>query len=159
VTCLAFSGDGKILASGSKDRSVYLWDVATGRELRHIAGGEHAVQLLALSPDGSTVAVHALDISPQAAWAPRKCAAHLYEVSTGKEQVTLPGRDFTALTFSPDQRLLALGDDEGGVALWDVVRSAEVARLTGHRGSVTTLDFSADGKLLASGGGDTTILI
>jgi hypothetical protein len=106
---------------------------------------------------------------------------YLWEVVSGRKRATLKTKDIiTSLAFSPDGRVLAaasntsyfylgLTDDgtspeEGKprpprVHLWDVAAEKELTPLEGHRGSITSLSFSPDGKLLATGSNDTTVLL
>ncbi|KAH8748051.1 WD40-repeat-containing domain protein [Hyaloscypha sp. PMI_1271] len=126
VRCIAFSLDGKRLASGSGDCTVRLWDVATGSTLQELEGHTALVEGVAFSPDVSG--------SRQ----PRKMERVVYHVS-----------------FSPDGKQLASGQWNGMVRLWDVKGSALQTLETAHEGYVSDVAFSPDGKwlALASGGG------
>jgi WD40 repeat protein len=72
VTALAFSPDGKMLASGSVDKSVRLWDLATGREVRRLQGA-NSIEALSFSPDGKTLTAKESDKTTR-----------VWEVATGK---------------------------------------------------------------------------
>ena len=93
VESVAFSPDGKTLASGSSDKTVNLWDVSTGTELRTLKGHSGWVNSVAFSPDGRTLASGSLDRTIK-----------LWEVSTGAELRTLKGHSavVTSVAFSPD---------------------------------------------------------
>ena len=105
----------------------------------------------AFSPDVKTIATsHYGDTS-----------ITLWEVTTGKARSTLKGQKgkgkVCSLTFSPDGKTLASGDDGGTIKFWHVTSGKELASFTGHAGEVLCLAISADGKVLASGGHDKKI--
>ena len=147
VAAVAFSPDGKMLASGSGDATVKLWDVASGRELRTLSGHTDVVVAVAFSPDGKTLASGSFDNTIK-----------LWDVASGRELGTLAGHDkgVKAIAFSPNGHLLASGGGEGAIKLWDLARR-QVHTLTGHSDEITSLAFSPDGRTLASGSIDKTI--
>src|SRR5262249_54528517 len=121
AVCLAFSADGKLLASGhltanrygwnkQEETLVRIWDVAKGREIRQLKGAWYAVWSVAFSPDGKTLAVGT-----------QFNTIHLWEVATGRERRRFAGDRCTikALAFTPDGRLLASGHDRTAL-VWDV---------------------------------------
>ncbi|MFL6209452.1 MAG: caspase family protein [Pyrinomonadaceae bacterium] len=143
VDGLAFSPDGRLFASGSKDSTVRLWETATGRELRKLTGHTQWVKAVAFSPDGNSLASASIDGTIK-----------LWAVSSGRELKSLTGGVINAVAFSPDGRMLAAANTDGSVLLFDVTSGQVAQKLMGHAGPVLCLDFSPDGKLLATAGRD-----
>jgi WD40 repeat protein len=143
-------GDDGILVGIELDRLPKLWDVARRRFLYEIRreepdgnGGEFVTA--ALAPDARVLAV---------GW---DKAIVLYEVASGQSfaRWQVPG---AAVAFSADGRRMAAGTAEG-ISIWDVRTSQRLLQLPGHGQHVGALAFSPDGKVLASGSGDTTVLL
>lgn len=152
---LAFSPDGKVLASGSANKLVKLWDTATGAELHALQGHRFTILALAFSPDGKLLA--------SGSYGGGNGEIKLWDTASGKELLDLTPRSaglVYSLAFSADGRLLASGSGkqgaEGSIHLWEVATGKELRKLTGHADLVRSLAFSADGKLLISGSNDRT---
>jgi WD40 repeat protein len=149
VWSVAFRPDGKMLASGSNDKTIKLWDVASGASTATLAC-RFPVGSVAFSPDGQTLA------SGGGAGSTMQDAGELklWDVASGKHTATLKGHDtfVTSVVFSPDSKTLASGCWDGTIKLWDVASRTNTATLTGHTHTVRCVAFSPDGKTLASAG-------
>lgn len=144
VRALAFSRDGRTLATGGFDRTMRLWDTSGWGDGRSSTSEVflHPAEVLAvaLSPDGSHAA--AATVGSMTIWARDPSAIRELAVSDGT---------YYGLAFSPDGRTLALGRDDGTVRLWEMPEARERAVLRDATGWVHALSFAPDGKLLVTG--------
>src|SRR5687768_16870333 len=147
VNSVAFSPDGKTLASAGADRTVKLWDIAAGKELATLSHHSASVRSVAFSPDGLILASASYDKTVK-----------LWDTTTHKELATLFGHSLIfSVAFSPDGRILASAGFDKTVKLWDTAERKEVATLSGHSYYVYSVTFSPDGKILASASHDKTV--
>ncbi|MFM6396889.1 MAG: protein kinase domain-containing protein, partial [Planktothrix sp.] len=148
VNSVAFSPDGRTLASGSDDNTIKLWDVQNRRQIATLTGHSHYVIFIAFSPDGRTLASGSRDMTIK-----------LWDVQSQREIATLTGHSkiVWSVAFSPDGRMLASGSQDKTIKLWDVQSQREITTLTGHPDIVNSVAFSPDSRTLASGSGDKTI--
>ncbi|WGV24023.1 hypothetical protein [Halotia branconii] len=148
VWSVSFSPDGKTLASGSYDKTIKLWNLETGKQIRTLSGHDNFVISVSFSPDGKTLASGSYDKTIK-----------LWNLETGKQIRTLSGHDdwVISVSFSPDGKTLASGSRDKTIKLWNLETGKQIRTLSGHDNFVISVSFSPDGKTLASGSRDKTI--
>ena len=144
VNAVAFSPDGKWVATGSEDQTARVMEAATGKEVARLAHQDN-VNAVAFSPDGKWVATGSADQT-----------ARVMEAATGKEVARLAHQRWVlAVAFSPDGKWVATGSSDNTARVMEAATGKEVARLA-HQGSVRAVAFSPDGKWVATGSEDNT---
>ena len=143
VLAVAFSPDGKTLATGSYDRTIKLWDAPSGRVLATLEGHKATVRAVAFSARRQDPGLGR-----------GRPGRQLWDVPAGTVRATLKGHKGTirALAFAPDGRMLASAGEDREIKLWDVAKAAETKTLAGHTDMVWGLAFAPQGLHAGVGG-------
>jgi WD40 repeat protein len=147
VQCLAYSPDGKFLATGGPDKIVRIQDRAAGSVIE-LTGHEGWINAVSFSPGGRELAT-----------GDENGVVLIWDEQRRQILHTLRGhaKAISGLAFSPDGRFLASSSEDGSVRLWTVESGEEVGLFLGHDGPVRAAAFSSDGRRLASAGADRTV--
>ena len=142
VTSVAISPDGQTLVSGSNDKTIKIWQLSTGQELRTLTGHSGWISSLAISPDGQTLVSGSWDKTIK-----------IWQLSTGQELRTLTGHSahVGSVAISPDGQTLVSGSGDNTIKIWELSTGRELRTLTGHPGYVNSVAISPDGQKLVSG--------
>jgi WD40 repeat protein/serine/threonine protein kinase len=148
VYAVAFSPDGKLLASGSSDDRVRFWDPETGVEIASASGHKGNISCLAFSPDGTILVSGSYDKT-----------VRLWNTSTKKEVRVLKEHTEPVRAVAIGADLIASASRERTIRLWDPRSGEPRGVLEGHEAAVESLVFSPDGAKLISGSRDRTVRI
>jgi len=148
VMAIAYSPDGELVATASKDNSAKLWEAASGNLRHKLAGHSDEVGYAVYSPDGRILATSSRDKT-----------AMLWNVTTGESLQVLSGHEgqLYELAFSPDGQRITTSSNDGTARVWDVSTGQEIHRLSGHDARVRRVITSADGHLIATASTDKTV--
>ena len=145
---VALSPDARVMAAGSTDTNVYLWDAITGLPLRPLSGHNSSVLSVSFLPDGRTL-LSGSSAHPVSTWNTDNCARI-------KSLAERP-RGVRRLCHSSDGKAFATVSDDRGIQLWNAPQGEVITNMVGHTGDVLCLAFSNDAKMLASGAADRTV--
>jgi WD40 repeat protein/tRNA A-37 threonylcarbamoyl transferase component Bud32 len=150
VLSVAFSPDGKRIASGSQDGTLKVWDATSGEETLMLQGHTGSVLSVVFSPDGERIASGSQDGT-----------LNIWDATSGRETLALKAHanGVESVAFSPDGGRIASGGEDKTVKVSDATSGRETLTLQGHTGSVLSVAFSPDGKRIASGSKDRTLRI
>lgn len=148
VNSIAWSPDGRILASGSQDATVILWDMSSGRPLHTLKGHRDYITHVAWSLDGKTLAVSSSRIIT------------LWDVQGSLLRTLIPtlnGDSVEDIAWNPDGHILASAGTDKIITFWDTDTGKPIRAIKGHTDGIYSIAWSPDGNLLASGSSDNTI--
>jgi WD40 repeat protein len=143
VYAVTFSPDGKLLISGSNDKTIRVWDLASGKELRRLVGHGQPVWSVAVSPDGKLVASGSFE---------EAACLRLWDLASGQELRRLNGHPsrVTSVSFAPDGKTLASTSHDGTVRLWDVASGKLHWQMAFPGGGYVNFSTSQYGQRVAS---------
>jgi WD40 repeat protein len=141
ITALVFAPDGKTLASAASDKTIRLWDVATGQERQSFPADSFSIGSLAFAPDGTALA-----------WANSAGLIRIWDLRTGKPAHGHDGHQgvVTSVALTPDSKTLITAGADATIRLWETATGTEVRRFEGHQGPIIYTQLSKDGNKLAS---------
>jgi WD40 repeat protein len=150
VSAMVFSWDGQLVASASYDKTVRVWETATGTCRHKLTGHTGAVIAVVFSPDGQFVASASEDNT-----------VRVWETATGTCRHELTGHTggVNAVMFSRDGQLVASASRDKTVRVWETATGTCRHELTGHTNYVSAVVFSQDGQLVASASWDKTVRV
>jgi WD40 repeat protein len=148
VYSVAFSPDGRQAISGSNDKTIKLWDVASGNLIRTFSGHSDAVFSVAFSPDGRQAISGSYDKTLK-----------LWDVASGRVIRTFSGHTgyVRSVAFSPDGRQVISGSWDGRLKLWDIAGGSLIRTFSGHTDYVDSIAISPDGRQVISASYDGTL--
>ena len=147
INAVAFSPNGKIIASASKDQSIKLWDSKTGKLIKTFAGHEHFVNSLCFDPTGKILLSGSED-NTIVAWS----------ISRGRilQKFTGHSAPVTSVHFSPDGVHFASASDDNTVKIWHIRKASPEKTIRAHDQTIKSVRFSRDGKQIITGSIDRT---
>ncbi|MEO8893517.1 MAG: serine/threonine-protein kinase, partial [Coleofasciculaceae cyanobacterium] len=150
INYLLISPDGQTLASASADKTIKLWNLATGKEIRTLRGHTSFVNYIVISPDGQTLASASADKTIK-----------LWNLATGKEIRTLTSHTsfVNYLAISRDGQILVSASADKTIKLWNLATGKEIRTISGHSNYIDYFAISSDWQTIATGSADNKIKI
>jgi len=150
ATSVAWDSEGRLLASGSEDKTVRVWDAGQGRLLRTLEGHSGSVQSVAWDPEGRLLASGSTDRT-----------VRVWDAGQGVLLRALEGHGsfVTSVAWDPEGRRLASGSDDQTVRVWDAAQGQMLRTLESHGGRVNSVAWDPEGRRLASGSLDETVRV
>lgn len=146
IRCLAFSPDGRWIASGGQDNLVKIWDVNSASEIRTIKGFKTFITSIAFSPDGRKLLLGKDSFRGENSLA----LFDLCGEENGRTFVNKHPFEFKGACFSPDGKILVTGGSNDLLDSWEVASGKKIQNLARHPGTINCVNFSPDGKLVVS---------
>lgn len=149
VFAAQLSNDGKLIASGSADKTIKIWDAITGEEKRTLHGHASYIRCVNFNKDNKQVVSGSGN------------SIKVWDVLTGQELRTLGGHtdNVSAVSFSNNGKQILSSSSDGTIRIWDAESGREIRTITGHKGAVTGSTFGMDDKRIVSVGQDGTIRV
>ncbi|HEY9850266.1 MAG TPA: WD40 repeat domain-containing protein [Leptolyngbyaceae cyanobacterium] len=150
VNCIAISPNSHILATGSDDFAIELWNLQTPKLITAFTAHQDAVKSIAISPDGNLLASASADSTIK-----------IWHLETGELLHTLAGHTdwVKCVAISPDSKILVSGAQDKTIKLWNLQTGELLNTLIGHWGEINSIAIGSDGHTLISGSWDRTMRI
>ena len=151
INSLAFSPDGKRIVFATGDKTIYVWEVETKKDILRLEGHTDGVNSAEFSPDGKRIVSASHDDT-----------VRIWDAETGMELLCLEGLDWRPVysaAFSPKGKRIVSASSDGTVRIWNAESGKEIRKLEGHIDRVHSVAYSPDGSRIISASEDRTVRI
>ncbi len=150
VYCVSWASDGNRIASAGEDRTVHIWNAATGEAMITYTGHSSAVRAISWSPDSKRIA--------SGGWSKK---VHVWNATTGKLLFSYENHSsyVRTLAWSPDGKFLTSAGKDKTVHVWNAATGGNVLTFTGHTDEVSAVAWSPDSRFIVSAGHDYLVSI